>query len=58
MVLTQEITINEFLLKYARKAIEDPVNVKVGTQQRLYGRTTEGQVNNPDRYIVVYAVVT
>lgn len=57
MVTTQQITPSQFLEKYSRRAIEEPINVKVGSEQRIYGRTTEGQANNPDGYIVVYCVV-
>lgn len=58
MVQTIEISKAEFLEKYARKAIEDPLGpVTVGTEQRVYGRTTEGQAGNPDGFIVVYAVL-
>lgn len=53
-----EISVASFLEKYESGNIENPITVKVGTQQRIYGRTTEGQANNPDGYIVVYAVVT
>lgn len=58
MVQTQEISKAEFLSKYARKSIEDPIGpLDVGGEQRIYGRTTEGQVSNPDGYVVVYTVV-
>lgn len=57
MVQTQQVTPGKFLEMYSRKAVEVPVLVKVGTENRLYGRTTEGQATNPDGYIVVYCVV-
>lgn len=58
MAQTLEISKAEFLAKYARKAIEDPIGpVPIGNENRLYGRTTEAQANNPDGYIVVYCVV-
>jgi hypothetical protein len=57
MVQTVQVTQAQFLAAFARKAIEDPVVLKIGTEQRIYGRTSEGQASNPEGYIVVFAVV-
>ncbi len=58
MVQTLLITQAKLLDMYARKAIEAPITVTIGGQQRVYARSTEGQASNPDGYIVVYAVIT
>lgn len=55
---TQQVTPTKFLELYSKRLIHEPVNVKIGTEQRVYGRTTDGQASNPEGYKIVYAVVT
>jgi len=57
MVATQAISQAQFLDMYTRKVVENCVVLTVSGQQRIYGRTTEQQSNNLDKYIVVYAVI-
>lgn len=58
MVTTQQVTPTKFIEMYARGGVSEVINVKVGTEQRIYGKTGEEQRNNPDGFIIVYAVVT
>jgi hypothetical protein len=58
MVNIEVISASDFLDLYAANLVFDVVNVKVGTQQRIYGKVTEGQGLTQDKYKVVYAVVT
>lgn len=58
MVNTVEITKTEFLLKYARGSLTEPVGpIAMNGETRIYGRTSEGQAGNPDGYIIIYAVI-
>lgn len=52
-----EISLADFLAKYARNNLSEVVVINVSGQQRVYGRTTEGQVENQDGYLIVYAVL-
>lgn len=58
MVQTVKILKTKFLEMYANRELEDPIGpVQTGTVARLYARSTIGQANNPEGYIVVYCEV-
>lgn len=57
MVQTIELTKQEWLNKYSRRALIDIFGpVIVGTEQRFYALTSEGQSKTSDGYAVVYVV--
>lgn len=51
------ITLAEFRDGYAKDEIYDVIALKVGTEQRIYGKTVMGAVNEPKGHFVVYAVM-
>jgi hypothetical protein len=55
--MATQITLAQFQSAYERDAISELFSITVGTEKRVYGKTTEGQANNPQNHIVVYAVV-
>lgn len=57
MVETKIISKSKFLDLYSKNSISKPFRVTVGLEQRIYGLTTVGEAENPDGYVVVYAVV-
>lgn len=52
-----QITIAEFLEDYGKDLIVDVINVKVNTEQRLYGKQRKGAADVPIGYKVVYTVI-
>jgi hypothetical protein len=54
----QQISISEFQAAYERGGITEVFVITVSGQQRIYGKTREGQASNPDQFIIVYAVIS
>lgn len=52
-----QIPISVFLEDYADDLIFDVINVKVNTEQRLYGKQRRGAGDAQLGYLVVYTVV-
>lgn len=50
----EEISLTEFINGYADGSITDVLWVG-GLINRVYGKTTDEQADNPDNYIVVWA---
>lgn len=50
-----EITKNQFLALYEADLVSEVFTVEVGTQQRIYGKTSKEQ--DLGKKIVVYAVI-
>lgn len=51
------ITLQKYIDGLKRGLIEPVHEVLVNGEQRLYGKTVEGQGDNPQGWILVYAVV-
>lgn len=52
-----EITLAEFRAGYASDEIFDVINLKVGSEQRIYGKTRINAGDEPNGQRVVYAVL-
>lgn len=53
-----EITVQNFIEGVEQGYITECFTVAVAGEQRVYGKTPEGQADNPRGFILVYAVVT
>jgi len=52
-----EISLAEFQEQYSRGTLSEVFSIVVSGEKRVYGKSVKGQANNPNRHIVVYAVV-
>lgn len=51
------ITLSKFIEGVENGLITEFFSITVNSEKRIYGKTPEGQANNPKRFIIVYAVV-
>lgn len=57
MVVTRQITPGQFLQGYSEGSIRDVFVVNLNGEQRAYGKTGLDAADQPEGYVVVYAVV-